>query len=64
MQTASGVKVAMSAPPRKPSKKEKRDEIVRQLKDAYQDVVDEPLPPSFKDLLRQLDEKSDTTKGK
>lgn len=53
------------ATPRKPAagsgrSKNRQDLIGRQLRRIYQDLVNEPLPDSFKDLLQQIEnEKSD-----
>lgn len=35
--------------------RKKQPDWARGLRDLYDDVVDEPLPPSFKDLLDKLD---------
>lgn len=37
---------------------EKRQAIGKHLKTAYEDVVNEPLPDAFEDLLRQLDDQT------
>lgn len=58
MRSASEVRSQVSPPTKKPSKNDKREAIGKQLKDAYQDVVNEPLPDAFEELLRQLDEKT------
>jgi len=59
MRNAATARVDVSPPRKKTSHNEKREAISKQLKGAYQDVVNEPLPKSFEDLLRQLDEKTE-----
>jgi len=55
-----------AAPARKAGRagrgKNRQDLIGRQLRRMYQDLVNEPLPDSFKDLLQQIEhDKSDET---
>lgn len=42
----------------------KKKAISDHLKSAYDDVVNEPLPEAFHDLLKQLDEKSESSSSK
>lgn len=43
-----------TVPPRQPPKLD--EEIDRNLKLAFQDLVNEPVPDRFKDLLKRLEE--------
>ncbi len=51
-------------PEDKTKKAEKRKELGRALRIAYQDVLDEPLPNQFSDLLKKLDEVSEDSSTK
>lgn len=51
-------------PEDKTKKAEKRKELGRALRIAYQDVLDEPLPNQFSDLLKKLDEVSEDSAKK
>lgn len=54
-----GIQLLMASYDKQPAEagtaNKKQPDWARGLRDLYDDVVEEPLPPSFKDLLDKLD---------
>lgn len=50
-----------SEPPAKPRRPKIADHISRQLKAVYDDMLDQPVPDRFLELLRALEDKKDAS---